>query len=466
MTIIIAVALIVVLIIVGVPVAYAFAAGTMLTLIEYGEITQLTSVAYRTIDSFPLMAIPFFLLSGVLMKNGGVSRRLVDFVGLATGRIKGGMGATMVGASALFGAISGSSVATVSAIGSMMTPEMERRGYPRGYIGGLASVSGILGILIPPSVPMVVYGISANVSVGDMFIAGIGPGLVLLAFMLVVNHLWARHRQDLDDRGTGPLAALGDDGDTPAEGGHSTDAAGGTTGTATLAPPRTTTTPTPRKRLTLMGLGRTGAAIPALLMPVIILGGIYGGIFTPTEAGAVACFYALLVGIWVYRELRLRDVPRTMLDGMLATAPILLIIAIGGAFSRSLTLSGLPADIATWIADLGLSTLGFMVLLNVFLLIVGCLVEENTAIIILTPLLLPITTSFGLDPIHVGVIMVLNLGLGLATPPMAPNAFIAAKACGVPFHKLIGTTVKFLVFAGLPTLIVINAFPVLSLWFM
>lgn len=431
MTLLLAVVVIVGLILIGVPVAFAFGVGGLIMLSEYGDPTQLITVSYRTIDSFPLLAIPFFLLSGVLMQYGGVSRRLIQFVALFAGRIRGGMGATLVGASAIFGAISGSSVATVSAMGSIMAPEMEKRGYDRAYVGGLASVSGILGILIPPSIPMVVYGISANVSVGDMFVAGILPGVLLAALLIANNVIWARRQPGLDDRGA-QLAASGDAG---------------------------------RAKLSLFGrAGRALGVVPALVLPFIILGGIYGGIFTPTEAGAVACVYALLIGVFVYRELGVTRVPRAMLDGMLATAPILLIIAVGGAFSRALTLSGMPIELTTWIAELGLSKLWFLVALNVFMLLVGCLVEENTAIIILTPLLVPIATQFDIDPVHLGVIMVLNLGLGLATPPMAPNAFVAAKACDVPFHRLLGTTVRFLVLAGLPCLIAVNLFPTLSLW--
>lgn len=423
-----------VLIVVGVPVAYSFGIGALAAFASLGEFTEVPAVAYRAIDSFPLLAIPFFLLSGAVMNDGGVSRRLVAFVAVFTGRIKGGLGATLLGASAIFGAISGSSIATVSAMGSLMTPEMVARGYPRPYVGGLASVAGLLGILIPPSIPMVVYGVAANVSIADMFLAGVGVGLLLLVAMMIVNFAWATRQSGLQDRLADPESL------------ESTGASG-------------------RRRLGVR-LGKVGGAVPALLMPVIILGGIYSGIFTPTEAGAAACLYGFFVGLFIYREMRLSSVGATLLDGMLATAPILVIIAMGGAFARALTLSGLPFTLAEWITALGPDTWLLLLLLNLLLLAVGCFVEENTAIIILTPLLMPIVTAYGIDPVQFGVIMVLNLGMGLATPPMAPNIFVAARACEVPFHKIVGTTTKFLVFAALPVLIAVNVVPAISLWHM
>jgi C4-dicarboxylate transporter DctM subunit len=420
-----------VLILLGIPVAYSFGIGSLVAFASLGELTEVPAVAYRAIDSFPLLAIPFFLLSGAVMNHGGVSRRLLAFVAIFTGRIKGGLGATLLGTSAIFGAISGSSIATVSAMGTLMTPEMVKRGYPRRYIGGLASVAGLLGILIPPSIPMVVFAVAANVSIADMFLAGLGVGLLLLVAMLVVNFVWALPQKGLRDRD------LAIEGAAPALG---------------------------RRARLGSRVGKIGGAVPALAMPAIILGGIYSGIFTPTEAGAAACLYGLFIGLFVYRELRFSRVPATLLDGMLATAPILAIIAMGGAFARALTLSGLPFTVAEWITSLDPSTWLLLVMLNVLLLAVGAFVEENTAIIILTPLLMPIVTAYGIDPIQFGVIMVLNLGIGLATPPMAPNVFVAARACEVYFHDIVWNTARFLLFAAVPVLVAVNVVPALSLW--
>lgn len=427
----VAIGAIILLIVLGVAVAFAFGIGAFISMSAVGDPSQVPTVAYRTIDSFPLLAIPFFLLAGTIMKDGGVSSRLVNFVSTFTGRLKGGMGVALAGASAIFGAISGSSIATVSAMGSIMTPEMVDRGYPRKYVAGMVSVAGLLGILIPPSIPMIVYGIAANVSISQMFVAGIVPGLMLFIAISLVNLVWARRQPDLNDRNVVLT--------TEDEGHQSTGRSSGV-------------------------LRRTISAVPALLMPVLILGGIYSGAFTPTESGAAACIYGLLVGMFVYRGLRPSELSRTLLNGMLATAPILVIIALGGAFSRALTMSGLPADLTVWVSDMGLEPWSLLLLLNILMLLVGMLVEENTAIIVLAPLLMPIVTLAGIDPVHFGVIMVLNLGIGLATPPMAPNIFVAAGACGVPSHKIIGTTLYFLTCGALPVLVLVNLFPVLTLW--
>ena len=460
---ILAVIAIIVLIILGVGVAFAFGIGSFVAMEGVGDPTLVPTVAYSTINSFPLLAIPFFLLAGTIMKDGGVSSRLVDFVSIFTGWFKGGMGVALTGASAIFGAISGSSVATVSAMGSIMTPEMVKRGYPRRYIAGLVSVSGILGILIPPSIPMIVYGIAANVSIGHMFMAGVVPGLLLFATLSLVNVTWARRQPEINDRhvvlegGEGAVTDAGVSADVRANEVVAESASGGTT---TKLATRPATTPKVQHSPLRRGIG----AIPALLMPVVILGGIYGGIFTPTESGAAACLYGLIVGLFVYRGLKPGKIANTFLNGMLSSAPILLIIAMGGAFSRAITMSGLPADLTVWVSELGLSTWMLLLVLNIMLLLVGMLVEENTAIIVLAPLLMPIVTMAGIDPVQFGVIMVLNLGIGLATPPMAPNIFVAAGACEVPSHLIVGTTMRFLALGALPVLIAVNVVPALTLW--
>ncbi len=433
--IVIGVISIVVLILLGVAVAFAFGIGAFFAMMGIGDASLVPSVAYRTIDSFPLLAIPFFLLAGTIMKDGGVSTRLVNFVASFTGWLKGGMGVTLAGASAIFGAITGSSVATVSAMGSIMTPEMEGRGYPRRYIAGMVSVAGLLGILIPPSIPMIVYGIAANVSISAMFLAGVVPGILLFVTISITNLVWARRQPGLRD---GNVVVETDDREESAQ---------------------------LRRVSGVRRAARTFvAAIPALLMPVVILGGIYSGYFTPTESGAVACLYGVLVGLLIYRGMRVRTVPRSLLEGMLSTAPILVIIALGGAFARALTMSGIPADLAVWIDQLGAPVWLLLIVLNIFMLLVGMLVEENTAIIVLAPLLMPIVTAVGIDPVHFGVIMVLNLGIGLATPPMAPNIFVAAGACGVPAHQMVGWTLRFLLFGALPVLILVNVVPWISMW--
>lgn len=420
----IAIAAVLVLIVLGVAVAAAFGLGALLYFaMTGGNPGQVPSVAFRTLDSFTFLAIPFFLLAGAIMQSGGVSRRLVDVVSLVVGKLRGGLGATMVGATALFGSISGSSVATVSAIGRIMSGEMEQRGYPKRYVASLVAVAGLLGILLPPSVPMIVYAVAAGVSISQMFLAGIVVGAMLAVMLFAYNFWWARDK-DLDDSGS-----------------------------------RLTGVVATRKR---SATRRITGAIPALVMPFIILGGIYSGTFTPTESGAIACGYGILVGMIIYRELKPRDLGGTILNGLLATAPILLIIAMGGAFARAVVVSGIPSSIAQTITEWGLPTWLLLVVLNLVLFIVGMFIEENTAIVILVPLLLPLTTAYGIDPVHFGVIMVLNLGMGLATPPFAPNLFVASSVTGAPFHTLVVPALKVLTIAALPVLIAVNVLPGLT----
>jgi C4-dicarboxylate transporter DctM subunit len=437
---------------VGGAVAFAFGAASVVGLLQLGSpIASIPSMAYRGIDTFPIMAIPFFLLTGALMKDGGISRRLIDFVAVFTGRVRGGMGVTLVGTSAIFGAISGSSVATVSAMGAILSPEMRRRGYPAEYLGGLTGVSGMLGIMIPPSIPMIVFGIATGVSIGELFLAGMSAGILLAVLFSIINVVLVRTRypdvDDLGDPDADPDAALNVEPDSHGASGVAAAETHGTT--------RTRARPRPR-----IGLGRrTVVTAPALALPFIILGGIYGGVFTPTEAGAVACVYALLIAMLVYRSLSPRQAVSATLEAGLQTASLLIILALGTVFSRYLTMARVPTALGGWVTENAGSLLLFLVLANVVMLLVGTFIEENTAIIILAPLLTPIATTFGMDPVHFGVIMVLNLGIGLSTPPMAPNLFVAARACATPFHRMLPTTGRFLLWGAVPVLLLVNLVP-------
>ncbi len=422
----------------GGAVAFAFGAASIIGVWQLGSpISSIPSMAYRGIDTFPIMAIPFFLLTGALMKDGGISRRLIDFVAAFTGWLRGGMGVTLVGTSAIFGAISGSSVATVSAMGSILSPEMRRRGYPSSYLGGLTGVSGMLGIMIPPSIPMIVFGIATGVSIGELFLAGMSAGILMAILFAIINLVQVRRRYpEVDDRGGG--AELEEEAFTGPHG-------------DVLVRTR------PRERI---GLGRrTVVALPALALPFIILGGIYGGVFTPTEAGAVASVYALLAAMGIYRSLSPRAAASATLEAGLQTASLLIILALGTAFSRYLTMARVPTALGDWVTTNAGSLLLFLLLANAVMLLVGMFIEENTAIIILAPLLTPLAVTFGMDPVHFGVIMVLNLGIGLSTPPMAPNLFVAARACGTSFHSMLPTTARLLLYGAVPVLILVNLVP-------
>lgn len=416
----------VILLLAGVAVYAAFGLASIIGLESLGQSLQsVPAIMFAGMDSFPLMAVPFFLLAGLLMKDTGVSTRLVRFVGTFTGWIKGGAGLTVIYTSAVFGAISGSSVATVSAMGSILSPELRRNGYPTPYIGALTAVSGTLGILLPPSIPMVIYGIATNTSIGQLFLSGISAGILLIITLTIVHLFLARRMPNI----------LRD---------NQLDA---------------TEREARRFRRTFP------PAVPALLLPVLVLGGIYGGFFTPTEAGAVSCVAALVLGFVVYRSLTVPGFARTLRNAALTTAGLLIILAAGTLFSRWLTLSRFSTALAEWVTQYASSPLLFLLLANIVVAAVALFVEENTTIIILAPLLVPIAVELGIDPVHFGAIMVVNMGISLSMPPTAPNLFVAAKVCSASFTQMIKPTLILLTFAALPVLILVNLFPEMVLFF-
>jgi C4-dicarboxylate transporter, DctM subunit len=421
-----AIVLAVLFLLAGAAVFSAFGLASILGMDGLGQNLQsIPATMFAGMDSFPLMAVPFFLLAGVLMKDGGVSARLVAFVSSFTSWVKGGTGLTLIYASAVFGAISGSSVATVSAMGSILGPEMAKDGYKSSYIGALTAVSGTLGILIPPSIPMVVYGIATGTSIGDLFLSGISAGVLLIMTLTVIHLVLARRMPELATS-TRQGAGAG---------------VGGRV--------RRTTLP----------------AVPALCLPILVLGGIYGGIFTPTEAGALACVAAMALGFLVYRSLTVPGFAKVLREAALATGGLLIILAAGTLFSRYLTLSRVNQSLAEWVADHASSKLVFLILANIVIAAVALFVEENTTIIILAPLLVPIAVQMGIDPVHFGTIMVVNMGISLSTPPMAPNLFVAAKACKASFAQMTKPTLVFLGFGAVPVLVAVNALPDMVLFF-
>lgn len=420
---ILAFALLLALMLLGVPVAYAFGLATIagLLLIEQ-PVQTIPNVVFSGIDVFPIMAIPFFLLVGVLMRETRISDRLITFVASFTGRIKGSTGLTLIGANAVFGSISGSSVATVSAMGTIMSPRMREEGYAPGYVGALTAVTGTVGILLPPSIPMVVFGIATGTSIGKLFLAGITAGIALIVSVSVVHLLLVRRMKDV------------------------------------VVVER-------RERLSARGfvLDRFGPAIPALLLPVIVIGGIYSGVFTPTEAGAVACAAVILLGFTIYRPFPASRLAGALREAALTTSSLLIILGVGTAFSRLLTLSGVSGDLAIWVTENANSTLVFLLLANIAITAVALFVEELTTIVILAPLLTPIAVQLGIDPVHFGVIMVVNIGISLSTPPTAPNLFVAARACDTSFSAMTRPVLTLIALAMLPVLILVNAFPGLVL---
>jgi C4-dicarboxylate transporter, DctM subunit len=386
--------------------------------VQVSNVNMLVSVKemFSAINKFPLAAIPFFILAGNLMETGGISRRLVEFAKSLVGGVQGGLPMTCVLTCMIFAAVSGSSVATTFAIGTILIPALIKHGYPTPYAAALQATAAELGVIIPPSIPMILYGVSAEVSIGELFIAGFGPGLLIGGALMLFVFLWCRHKGWGKNDGEGRL----------------------TVGRATVQ------------------------AGWALLMPVIILGGIYGGIFTPTEASAVAVFYALVVGVVVYREIGLSDLYAILKKSVVSSAVIMFIIANAGLFAYLITRAGVPDAIGVWLKDVLQSPMLFLLGVNAALFVIGMFIETSAAIIVLGPILAPVAVFFGIDPVHFGIVMVVNLALGMITPPFGVNLFAACTVARISLDRIVTQLVPF-VLVVLACLMVITYVPGISL---
>ena len=386
--------------------------------IQISNVNMLVAVKemFSSINKFPLAAIPFFILAGNLMETGGISRRLVEFAKSLVGGVQGGLPMTCVLTCMIFAAVSGSSVATTFAIGAILIPALIKHGYPTPYAAALQATSAELGVIIPPSIPMILYGVAAEVSIGELFIAGVGPGLLIGGALMLFVWLWCKWKGWGKDDGDGRLP-----------------------------------------------VGRaTWQAAWALLMPVIILGGIYGGIFTPTEASAVAVAYALLVGLVIYREIRIADLWPILKKSVISSSVIMFIIANAGLFAYLITRAGVPDAIGQWLKLVLDNPLLFLLGVNLALFLIGMFIETSAAIIVLAPILAPVAAFFGIDPVHFGIIMVVNLALGMITPPFGVNLFAACTVARISLDRIVGSLVPF-VLVVLACLAVITYFPAISL---
>lgn len=351
-------------------------------------------------DSFPIMAIPFFVFAGELMGGGGISRRLLNVANVFFGRIRGGLAIVTVVVCMFFAAISGSGPATVAAVGGMVVPTMLQKGYDRKFVLALIAAAGSIGVIIPPSIPMVVYSVTTNSSVSKLFLAGFVPGLLIGLVLIGYSYFFAvSHGYKGDDE---PFSA---------------------------------------KR----ALKEVKDSIWALLSPVIILGGIYGGIFTPTEAAAVSVIYSLVIGCLVYRELDLKQLMTVTKNACETTATILIVIGCAAGFSKVLTLGRIPTTVATFLTTMTDSKILILLLINVLLLIVGCFMETLCAIMILAPILFPVVTALGVDVTHFGIIMVINLAIGFITPPLGVNLFVASRVGETTLDDVIKGIIPFLI---------------------
>ena len=434
--------------------------------VQLSHLPQLVTVKemFSAINKFPLAAIPFFIFAGNLMETGGISRRLVEFARSIVGGVQGGLPMTCVLTCMIFAAVSGSSVATTFAIGAILIPALVKRGYPVAYAAALQATSAELGVIIPPSIPMILYGVSAEQSIGELFIAGFGPGLLIgLALMLWVFITCKRKGWGKSD-GEGRLALGVAARDVAFVIGFLASVA--VAGLVVDHPALRLLVPLAYVAIFLLTPGlraiAVGHAALALLMPVIILGGIYGGIFTPTEASVVAVFYALFVGVLVYRETRLSDLANVLRKSVISSSVIMFIIANAGLFSYLITRAGVPDQIGVFLKDTLQSPGWFLLGVNVALFVIGMFIETSASIIVLAPILAPVAIRFGIDPIHFGTIMVVNLALGMITPPFGVNLFAACAVARISLDRITRQLIPF-VLVVIGCLMLVTYVPSISL---
>ncbi len=382
------------LLILRVPIGISLGMSSLITIFASGVVqpTYLAQGLVTGADSFSLMAVPFFVLAGELMATGGISRRLLNIADAFLGRKYGGLALVTVVACMFFAAISGSGPATVAAIGGLTIPSMLKQGYDKPFAGAISAAAGSIGVIIPPSIPMVMYCVATGVSVGAMFMGGVIPGILIGISLCVYSSLYSKKHKYIN---------------------------------AEAAP---------------FSWGNVGRSLVdgiwALLVPVIILGGIYGGIFTPTEAAAVAVAYGLIVGLFVYRDLKAKDLYRIFGSAALTTATIMVILGTATTFGRILTLERIPTMIADFFESVAKGPIMLLILINILLLIVGCFMETNAAIIILAPIFLPIVESMGINPVHFGIVMVVNLAIGFVTPPLGVNLFVSCNVANAKLEEI------------------------------
>ena len=408
----------VVMIAIGLPIAYSMAASGLFALLAEGTVplTVLPQRFFTAIASFPLMAIIFFVIAGELMMAGGISKRLVNFASVFFRWIRGSLSFICFTTCAFFGAISGSALATAAAIGGIMYPEMIKDGdYDPPFAASIIAVGGTLGLMIPPSIPLILYGTLTGTSVGALFIAIIIPGIILTVIYMGVSYVI------IVKRGMAPKKV--------------------------------------REKLNTKKVLMEG--LPALMTPVLILGGIYGGVFTPTESAIVASIYAVFIGVFVYKELNLKNAYKALENAAVTSGIIMFLIGSVSFFGWVMTRQNIPQIISQWLVSFAGNRYVFLLLINVFYLLAGMLMETSTIILLAVPLVYPVAVLFGVDPIHFGVITCMNLAMGMYTPPFGANVFFAASTTNQKVDDVFKATIPF-AFAGIIGCLAITFFPVLS----
>lgn len=411
--------LLIILFLINVPIAVALGLASALVFFIDGNVSLIVIMQrmFNSVDSFPLMAIPFFILAGKLMESGGISQRLIHLANVIFGRVKGGLAIVSIVACAFFAAISGSAAATTAAVGALLIPAMVNKGYDKSFSTAVQAAGGTIGIMIPPSVPLVLYGVAAGVSVSELFIAGVIPGLLVMVSLIILVYIISL----IKGYGGGEKFGFVD------------------------------------------FVKAFADAFLALMMPVIILGGIYGGIFTPTEAAVVAVVYGLIVGLFIYREIKIKDLATIFSSSVVVTAVIMFIIAGASVFGYYLTRQRIPAELTELTLGITENWIIALLIINAILLICGMFLETSAAIIILTPILVPIVSALEIDLVHFGIIMIVNLGIGFITPPVGVNLFVAANIAGTKFESLLKAIIPFILIMLVDVLLV-SFIPSISLF--
>ena len=409
----------VVTLVLNMPVGIAIGVSSLCAILADGRISSLYIVQQlvTSADSFPLMAIPFFILAGELMGAGGVSKRLLNVCNVFLGRFTGGLATVTIVLCMFFAAVSGSGPATVAAIGSMVIPTMLDKGYSKSFTLALIAAAGSIGVIIPPSIPMVIYGVSTSTSISSLFMAGFLPGILIGFSLIVVSYLYCKKQGWKGDE---------------------------------------------RKYTAKEKLAAIWDAKWALLNPIIILGGIYAGIFTPTEAAAVAAVYAFICGAFIYREFNIKEMFATIGNACNTTGTTMVIIGCATAFTKILTIEKIPGAITNGIINFTDNKILILLLINVLLLIVGCFMDTTPAMMVLAPILLPIAMQFGVDPIHFGIVMVVNLAIGFITPPLGINLFVASRVGRSDLETVCSGIIKFIL-VMVVDLLLITFIPAISM---
>ncbi|MCF6409108.1 TRAP transporter large permease [Pseudalkalibacillus salsuginis] len=425
MEMLIALLILIFTLIIGIPIPFVFLATVIYLVFALGyDPSFLIPYGFSKLNNTVLLAIPLFIMAGSIMSIGGIGKRIVDFTEFFVGKIKGGMGIVTILACGIFGAMSGSAAAALTSIGKIMLPRLEESGYSRGFATSLISSASVLGLLIPPSALMILYAWIGNQSVLASFLATVGPGIILMTFLSIINIIYMKKRNIESVENPSEILL------------------------------------TRGKRFQK----RTVAAMPGLLMPFIVLGSIYGGIMTPTEAAAIAVIYAIPVGFWIYKELKSKGLFEALAEAATTTGVLMVMLFAIMILSRIIIMENVPDTLMELLFKITENQLLLMLLINLFLIFIGMLMDDVSAVLLSTPLLLPIVVNLGVDPIHFAAIIGVNLGVGLLTPPTAPLLYLGGRMSKAPIKELLGPTMVMILFAWVPTLLITTFVPEVALF--